>query len=143
MNVKPSIIGGAIAFLLATSCCWLPALLVAIGSASSLLAFANGLEQFSAVFMAIGALCLLYGAYQFYFKSTAVMTNKAIQLQSMLTCPECGHQKEEAMPTDACQFFYECSNCKKLLKPNAGDCCVYCSFGTVVCPPMQVGGGCC
>jgi copper chaperone CopZ len=36
-----------------------------------------------------------------------------------------------AMPTDACQFLYECVSCKTLLRPNSGDCCVFCSFGTV------------
>ena len=56
---------------------------------------------------------------------------------SIVTCPECGHQKEEEMPTDACQFFYECKNCKAVLKPKEGDCCVYCSFGSIKCPPMQ------
>jgi len=50
-----------------------------------------------------------------------------IELKSTITCPECGHKKEEEMPTDACQFFYECDNCHTVLKPNQGDCCVYCS----------------
>jgi hypothetical protein len=40
------------------------------------------------------------------------------------------------MPTDACQFFYECSNCKTLLRPKPGDCCVFCSYGSVKCPPL-------
>jgi hypothetical protein len=47
------------------------------------------------------------------------------------------------MPTDACMYFYECRCCKTLLKPNAGDCCVFCSFGTVKCPPIQAEGRCC
>ncbi len=46
------------------------------------------------------------------------------------------------MPTDACQFFYECRNCKTLLRPNPGDCCVFCSFGSVKCPPIQAQRGC-
>lgn len=50
------------------------------------------------------------------------------KLISTITCPECGHKKEETMPTDACQFFYECENCKKVLRPLDGDCCVYCSY---------------
>ena len=66
---------------------------------------------------------------------------KAITLQSTITCPTCGHQKEETMPTNACQFFYECENCKKILRPNEGDCCVFCSFGTVTCPPIQENEG--
>ena len=60
-----------------------------------------------------------------------------VQLQSTITCPECGHSETETMPTDACQFFYECKGCGALLRPNPGDCCVYCSFGTVPCPPIQ------
>ena len=61
----------------------------------------------------------------------------AIVLESVLTCPRCGFAKPETMPTDACQFYYECSNCKALLRPNPGDCCVFCSFGSVKCPPIQ------
>ena len=56
---------------------------------------------------------------------------------SVLTCPTCGAVKEEAMPTDACQFFYECAGCGTLLKPKPGDCCVFCSYGNVPCPPIQ------
>ena len=66
-------------------------------------------------------------------------------LQSTLTCPHCGHRREETMPTDACQYFYECTGCDRLLKPRLGDCCVFCSYGTVACPPVQEGGkgSCC
>jgi len=48
-----------------------------------------------------------------------------VQLKSEITCPNCGHKKVEDMPINACQFFYECENCKTVLKPNEGDCCVY------------------
>jgi len=54
-----------------------------------------------------------------------------------ITCPYCGHKKLEEMPEDACQFFYECENCHQLLKPLQGDCCVYCSYGSVKCPSQQ------
>ena len=64
-------------------------------------------------------------------------------LDSVLTCPHCGHSKLESMPTDACQFFYECKGCKTLLRPKAGDCCVFCSFGSVKCPPIQADRACC
>ncbi|MFN5744837.1 MAG: GDCCVxC domain-containing (seleno)protein [Methylococcaceae bacterium] len=67
----------------------------------------------------------------------------SIILESILTCPHCGHAQQEVMPTDACQFFYECAHCKTLLRPNPGDCCVYCSFGSVPCPPIQDKGSCC
>ncbi|WP_105189388.1 GDCCVxC domain-containing (seleno)protein [Pseudoalteromonas sp. T1lg48] len=64
-------------------------------------------------------------------------------LESVITCPVCGAKKQETMPTDACQYYYECSSCHTLLKPLPGDCCVYCSFGTVKCPPIQQDGACC
>lgn len=64
-------------------------------------------------------------------------------LQSILTCPACGHRVEETMPTNACLFFYDCPACKTRLKPKAGDCCVFCSYGSAPCPPIQLGDGCC
>lgn len=74
------------------------------------------------------------------------MSDVAIELRSTLTCPHCGHQATEVMPTNACQFFYDCAGCGALLKPKPGDCCVFCSYGTVPCPPIQVegkGSACC
>lgn len=62
-------------------------------------------------------------------------------LESTLTCPVCGHRATETMPVDACQYLYECQGCHSLLKPKRGDCCVYCSYGSVPCPPKQVEGG--
>ena len=68
---------------------------------------------------------------------------RAIILESVLTCPHCNFAKQEAMPTDACQFFYECGNCRTLPRPNPGDCCVLCSFGSMKCPPIQERRKCC
>jgi hypothetical protein len=41
------------------------------------------------------------------------------------------------MPTDACRFFHACKGCGATLRPRRGDCCVFCSYGTVPCPPVQ------
>jgi hypothetical protein len=57
--------------------------------------------------------------------------------RSIITCPQCGFQKEEEMPVDSCLFFYECVACKARLRPLPGDCCVFCSFGTTKCPSQQ------
>ena len=62
---------------------------------------------------------------------------KPMILQSVITCPHCGTAKSETMPTDACQFFYVCTGCGERLKPEQGDCCVFCSYGSVPCPPIQ------
>jgi hypothetical protein len=66
-----------------------------------------------------------------------------IRLESTLTCPQCGFQKIETMPTDACLHFYQCAGCGALLKPRMGDCCVFCSYGSVKCPPRQAEKECC
>jgi hypothetical protein len=68
---------------------------------------------------------------------------RAMIEESTITCPACGHQATERMPTDACRFFHDCTGCGMRLKPLAGDCCVFCSYGSVVCPPMQAGSNCC
>jgi len=62
---------------------------------------------------------------------------------SVITCPYCSRRSRDKMPTDACQWFWECPGCGVLLRPARGDCCVFCSYGTVPCPPVQMGDGCC
>ena len=66
-----------------------------------------------------------------------------IVLESVITCPECGMRSKETMPTDACTFFHQCGACGVRLKPKPGDCCVFCSYGSVPCPPIQDQKGCC
>lgn len=66
-----------------------------------------------------------------------------IILESVITCPLCFNKKRETMPLNACTYFYECENCKKVLKPKPEDCCVYCSYGSVKCPPVQLNKSCC
>ena len=63
-----------------------------------------------------------------------------INTRANLTCTECGFTKPEEMRADVCQFFYECTNCGCILRPKAGDCCVYCSYADCLCPPKQLEG---
>ncbi len=70
------------------------------------------------------------------------MNANSIELQSTITCPECGHATEKSMPIDACVFFHVCEGCGSRLKPKHGDCCVFCSYATVKCPPIQAGTEC-
>lgn len=140
MSYKRTIFGGIVAFIIATSCCWLPFLLVIIGGGSTLVGLSNGLEKFSGLFMFLGAGLLVLGIYQYKRK---MIDKKTVITQSKLTCPKCGYKKLETMPTNACQYFYECENCNEILKPKEKDCCVYCSYGTVPCPPIQLNENCC
>ena len=62
------------------------------------------------------------------------------QLQSTITCPHCGHQATEQMPTNVCVVIYACKGCGEELKPLPDDCCVFFSYGSVPCPPVQEAG---
>ncbi|MFO7762913.1 MAG: GDCCVxC domain-containing (seleno)protein [Wenzhouxiangellaceae bacterium] len=65
-----------------------------------------------------------------------------VERRSTLECPKCGHKACEEMPDNACIRRYECTACGALLAPLEGDCCVFCSYGDVPCPPVQVGTCC-
>ena len=39
-------------------------------------------------------------------------------LESIITCPHCAKSKSETMPTDACQFFYDCKACGRYRQLN-------------------------
>lgn len=60
-----------------------------------------------------------------------------LNMTSALTCPNCGHVSRETMRTDACIYFYDCAGCGALPRPKAGECCVFCSYGSVLCSPVQ------
>ena len=61
-----------------------------------------------------------------------------MNIESLITCPHCGFARLEAMPIDACRIFYECAGCGRQLRPKPGaDCCIFCSYGSVPCPPIQ------
>jgi len=66
-----------------------------------------------------------------------VLTEMSMILESIITCPNCRTAQPERMPADACQFYYVCTGCGVKLRPKPGDCCVFCSYGSVPCPPVQ------
>jgi hypothetical protein len=66
------------------------------------------------------------------------MAEMKIEMESTLTCPRCGFADKVPMPGDACQFFHACRECGVLLKPKPGDCCVFCTYGDIPCPPKQM-----
>jgi hypothetical protein len=55
--------------------------------------------------------------------------------EATITCPHCRSEHRERMPQNACQVAYVCSRCGHELKPKHGDCCVFCSYAEVPCPP--------
>ncbi len=111
-----------------------------IGGMAAVAMFFSFHARFSAllVYLGLGGLCV--ASVWNYLLSRK---RKDVILQSVITCPKCGQHAEETMPTNACLFFYECSRCGVMLKPKPGDCCVFCSYGSVPCPPVQTRSLCC
>ena len=56
---------------------------------------------------------------------------------SVLTCPICRSQREEVMSPVKALLTYKCRICHEVLQPRPGECCVFCSYGSVKCPPGQ------
>lgn len=44
---------------------------------------------------------------------------------------------EGFIQTDRCLVIYRCTLCGSVNKPKYGDCCVFISYGSNVCPYMQ------
>jgi len=121
-------------------------LVVMFGAVAAIFAYYHGFRQ--AVLVYGGLASLVAGSILNHLSAKRCNAcepsgAKAVIFESIITCPHCGATKKEVMPSDSCLFFYECSGCRKLLRPNAGHCCVFCSYGSVPCPPIQRQAGCC
>lgn len=117
---------------------WMPFFL-STGSAIAIIYAYN--FQLSQGLIFSGLLGLVIAAFwnTYEIKKYGKCTPNNIKLEATITCPSCSYKQIKKMPTDSCLFFYECPNCKIMLKPKQGDCCVFCSFGSVKCPPIQNG----
>ena len=142
VRTTSSLIGGIVAVVLGTACCWLPIFLVSLGAGTGFLAIAEDIQGISTYLMVGGGVLIIVGGIQLYGKRQNKSQNSLITTSTII-CPKCSYSKREEMPTDACQYFYECENCHEVIKPKKGDCCVYCSYGDVPCPPIQSSQDCC
>lgn len=61
-----------------------------------------------------------------------------VTTSTTITCPKCGKSQKATMPTNACQHFFKCTHCGKMLTPKQGKCCVFCSYADSKCPPKQL-----
>jgi len=50
---------------------------------------------------------------------------------SKLTCPECGTCVGRNHADRCLHLLPDCAGCGALLRPKKGDCCVFCSYGSV------------
>ena len=53
---------------------------------------------------------------------------------TVLRCPHCGAESRERIPADACVVLHDCPACGGEIRPEEGDCCVFCSHGADPCP---------
>lgn len=60
-----------------------------------------------------------------------------VMLDAVLRCPFCLGEELLRMPENFCEILRPCRFCRRIIRPRPGDCCVYCSFATVPCPPHQ------
>lgn len=68
---------------------------------------------------------------------TCGILNGMAELSVAVTCPTCQHVSSATMPEDRCVVSYDCPACGATLRPKAGDCCVFCSYGDKRCPFVQ------
>ena len=57
---------------------------------------------------------------------------------SLVTCPVCKTKVQEKMSSEAPKRIYHCPSCLSWLSPKEGDHCIYDSYGSVKCPPIQI-----
>lgn len=131
--IVPAVAGHALSYLQHRNP-WLP------GAAAL-----SGAAVFAGLYLAGSELLVYAGLAGLVAASSADLWGRfrrkaGLLLESEITCPKCGFRRKEAMPADACLFFYDCSACGAVLRPKAGDCCVFCSYGSVKCPPVQLAG---
>lgn len=121
-------------------------LVVMLGAVAAILAYYHIFREAGLVYGGLAGLLaasILNHRAAKHCKACVPRPKKTVIFESVITCPFCGTAKTEIMPTDSCLFFYECSGCHKLLRPNTGHCCVFCSYGSVPCPPIQQQAECC
>jgi YHS domain-containing protein len=64
-------------------------------------------------------------------KTHTVRVEYAGRVFHFCRCPQC---LEEFHRRPA---YYECPGCHAILRPRSGDCCVFCSYGSIPCPSAQ------
>ncbi|MGY8942318.1 MAG: GDCCVxC domain-containing (seleno)protein [Flavobacteriales bacterium] len=97
----------------------------------------NSANRLSLVLACISIVCIQCNSRSDIMEQNAIAPLLDQKLTSEITCPQCGHQKVETLPTEVCQIRYTCENCKAELMPQGEDCCVFCSYGDHKCPSKQ------
>ena len=86
---------------------WMPLAISGVGVALIFIGYYSNLAR-ELVYVGLGVLVIAAVLNAIAARSDVgccASTPENVALKSVLTCPHCGFQKEEIMPTDSCQFF--------------------------------------
>jgi len=89
--------------------------------------------------LALGFLSFLgFATRTFAVKKKTKVQWDGIVGDCVVTCPVCKTQVREHMVSETPKLIYHCPKCLTWLSPKKGDHCIYDSYGSVKCPPIQV-----
>jgi hypothetical protein len=63
---------------------------------------------------------------------------QGIERSSVITCPVCSHSVSEKVSRETLKRVFHCPQCLTWLAPKPGDHCIYDSYGSFKCPPLQL-----
>jgi len=89
--------------------------------------------------LALGCVAFLSAAVRSFAiprKSNPVWAGEV--MDCVITCPVCQTKTRETMPGEIPKMVYQCPVCLTWLGPKKGDHCIYDSYGSVNCPPLQI-----
>lgn len=60
-----------------------------------------------------------------------------VSFKTRITCRNCGATEDITMHSSLPERSFTCKKCTTVLLAHSDECCVYCSYGSVQCPPVQ------
>jgi hypothetical protein len=84
------------------------------------------------------ALAASFATRAFAVKKKTKIKWDGIVSDCVVTCPVCKTQVQEHMVSETLKLIYHCPVCLTWLSPKKGDHCIYDSYGSANCPPIQV-----
>jgi hypothetical protein len=89
--------------------------------------------------LAVGFLGFLGSAGRmFAIPRTSNLAWDGVVKNCVITCPVCNTKVQEVMSSETPKRKYHCPKCLTWLSPKSGDHCIYDSYGSVKCPPIQI-----
>ena len=61
----------------------------------------------------------------------------SVILETVMTCPSCHAKEKQTMWPHFIESVFVCNKCNKPHLQIPDRCCIYCSYGSIECPPIQ------